>query len=508
MTLTETRPEHAEPEQRQTAAAASDGWITTADHKRIGLYYVAAAFLFLLIAGVVGLLLNVEQTEQGGEILGDEYGRVFSLHATTAAILFLGPVWTGIATYIVPLQIGSRRLAFSRLQATAFWLYLVGGGLVVAGYLVDAPKGAGLTLSAPIPGPANDATSLWTMGLLLVAVASILAAANLATTILKLRTDDLTLARTPLFTWSVLVSSTATLLATPAFVAGLVLMYLDHRYGGDLFARASGRVVWQHTLWLFGRPDIYLLVIPALGAACDIVAAAARRPLVAAPVARGAIVAAGILSFGAWANGTGAADSVVLPTYSVLTALVAAPVGLLILIWLGTLAGLKRFHVSLLFVVGAVLLFAFALINTGVAAIKDVEGGSAWSVGHVHVGIFGIPLLLAAAALYHWAPRLFGRPLAAGLGSITFLLLLVGLLVLGLGYYLLGYDGAPWHRASFDESSWETLARIAAAGGLLTTLGVLALVGSLLPRRGRTDVTTAVEPYDGMTLEWAEEGRP
>ena len=506
MTLTETRPERDETDERRLSAAA-DGWFTAADHRRIGLYYVAAAFAFLLIAGVAGLVLNVEQAQRGGEVVGDEYGRVFSLHATAAAILFLGPVWTGIATAIVPLQIGSRRLAYSRLQATAFWLYLMGGGLVLAGYIVDAPKGAGLTLSAPIPGPANDATALWTMGLLLVAVSAVVAAANLLTTILKLRTDGLTLSDTPLFSWSVVVSSAATLLATPAFIAGLVLMYLDHRYGGDLFARASGRVVWQHTLWLFGRPDIYLLVIPALGAACDIVATAARRPLIAAPVARGALVAAGVLSLGAWANGTGAADAVVLPTYSVLTALIAAPVGLLVLLWLATLAGTQRFRVSLLFVVGAVLLFGFALINTGIAALRDVEGGSAWSVGHVHVGIFGIPLMLVAGALHHWAPRLAGRSLNAALGSLTFLLLLGGLLILGLGYYLLGYDGAPWHRASFDEGSWETLARIATAGGVLTTLGVLALVASLVRRRGEADTPEEVESYDGITLEWAEEAR-
>ena len=504
MTLTETRPERAETDQRQTSTVYGDGWVSTADHKRIGRYYIAAAFLFLLVGGVVGLVLSIEQAERGGEIVGDEYGRVFSLHATAAAILFLGPLWTGIATYIVPLQIGAPRLAFSRLHATAFWLYLVGGGIVLAAYIVDAPKGAGLTLSAPIPAPGNDATALWVMGLLLVAISGVIAAANLLTTILKLRTDGMTLPRTPLFTWSVLVSSAATVLATPAFVAGLVLLYLDLRYGGDLFSRPGGRVVWQHTLWLFGRPDVYLLVLPALGAACDIVSHAARRTLVGANAARGLLVAVGVLSFGAWAHGTGAADAVVLPTYSPLTALIAAPVGLLILMWLGTLAGTKRFRVSLLFVVGAVLLFGFALINTGVAALREVDGGSAWSTGHVHVGIFGIPLLLAAGALHHWSPRLSGRSLSAGLGSLTFLLLLGGLLILGLGYYLLGYDGAPWHRGSFEEGSWETLAKVAAAGGLLTTLGVLALIADLLPRR-RRDATTAedVEPYDGMSLEWS-----
>ena len=513
MTLTETRPEHAEPDQRQTGATAREGWLSAADHKRIGRYYIAAALAFVVIGGVVGMILSIEQSQRGIQVVGDDYARVFSLHATVSALLFLGPLWTGLATYLVPLQIGSPRLAFSRLQATAFWLYLVGGGLVVVSYLVGTPRRAGLTLSLPIGPRGNDATSLWVMGLMLVSISAVIAAGNLLVTMLKLRTDGMTLTRMPFFSWSALVTSVATLLATPTFIAGLLLLYLDKRYGGDLFARPAGRVVWQHTLWLFGRPEAYLLLLPGLGAASDAVAAAARRRLVGAPLARGAIVAVGILSFASWAASTSASDAVVLPTYSPLTALVVIPFALLVQTWLATVFRARQFRVSLLFVAGGLVLAAFAVINAAVAAVRDVDGGTAWATGHIHVAMFGIPLMLAGAALHHWAPKLWGRDLPAGLGSLAFLLLLGGLLVMGFAYYLLGYDGAPWHTPNLPRGSWQTLAKVGTAGGALTTLGLLALIASVASRaRRRSDDAAVAEDEadrrDGVTLEWATASPP
>jgi cytochrome c oxidase subunit 1 len=501
MTLTGAPPEQAgAPVER---APQGGSLLTSSDHKMVGQLYVAASLLFLLAAGVVGMLLRAELAEPGVKVVGDDFGRLFSLHATVAPLLFLGPFWTGLATTLVPLQIGAPGLAFPRLQAASFWLYFVGGGLVLAGYTGDGPNGAGLTLSTPLTGAGNSATDLWIMGLILVSLASILAAGVLITTIVKLRAPGMGFMRVPLFTWSVFATSAVVLLATPVFVGGLIVLYLDQHFAGTFFAaRTPGaQAVWQHSLWLFGRPEIYLLALPGLGAACDIVTSAAGRPLPGKAAARAALAAVAILALGAWATPVSATHAVVLPTSTWLTALIAVPVAVLALLWLG--AGRTfRFHLPLLHVAAALVLFGFGVLNVIVAAVKDVDGGTAWSTGHLHVVAFGIPLVLALGAVHHWAPKLTGQRLSRGLGSIELLLVLLGLLVMGLGSYLLGYDGAPWHVADVvGKSSWTNLERVSAAGGGLVTLGVLLFVADLLlGGRGGGDEADEVT---GVTLEWA-----
>jgi cytochrome c oxidase subunit 1 len=501
MTLTEAPPAPAAREPEAPAVPAGS-WFTTADHRRLGRLYIGTSLLFLLVGGAVGMLMRAELAEPGISLVGPDYGRLFSLHATVLPLLFLGPLWTGLATFIVPAQVGAPGLALPRLQATTFWLYALGGTLLLVSYVAGTPHGAGLTLSQPISGQGNAPTDLWIGSLGMVAVASVLAAVVLLTTIVRLRAPGARLLELPLFTWSVLVSSAVIVVATPVFVAGLLLLGLDQHFGGPFFAdtTAGTQVVWQHMLWLFGRPEVYLLTLPALGAACDIAATAARRPLPGGPAPRVLLAAFGVLSLGAWAAGTEVASAVVLPTYSLLTALVVVPIGLLALMWLGTVVGAPlRFHLPVLHVLGALALLAFAAVNTGVAAVQDVQGGSAWTTGHLHAGVFGPPVVLAAGALHQWAPRLLGRRLLAGLGLVEVALLTGGFLVMGLASYLLGYDGAPWHVGDMaDQGSWTNLNRLAAAGGVLVVLGVLALVANLLVGGRRRPLTDD----DDVTIGW------
>ncbi|MDQ1374579.1 MAG: cytochrome c oxidase subunit [Actinomycetota bacterium] len=509
MTLTEAPPEQAGTEPPAPAAPPASTILTSADHKTVGRLYIAAALLFLLAAGVVGMIMRVELAEPGVKIVGSNYARLFSLHSTVAPMLFLAPFWTGLATVVVPLQLGAPGLAFPRLQSTSLWLYVVGGGLVFAGYIVNAPHGAGLVLSSPISGKGNHATDLWIMGLLLVAVASVIAAGNLLTTIVKLRAPGMTLQRVPLFAWSVFATSAIVLLATPVFIAGLFLLYLDQHFGGVFFAATTkgSAEVWQHSLWLYGRPEIYLLALPGLGAACDIVATAGRGPLPGRGAARAALVLFAFLSLGAWAADAPARAAVVVPTTTWFTGLVIVPVGILALLWLGAGRGFKRFHLPLLHVAGAIVLVAVAVLNVIVAAAKDVDGGTAWAVGHLHVAFLGAPLLLAIGAAHHWAPKLVGRRLSQGLGALELLLVLLGTLIMGGASYVLGYDGAPWHVANVvGKTSWTNLERAAAAGGGLVSLGVVLFVLNLLV--GGRGKPVDDNPYGGITLEWATSSPP
>ncbi|MDP9071219.1 MAG: cbb3-type cytochrome c oxidase subunit I [Actinomycetota bacterium] len=515
MTLTETPPEEAAGPEAEAPPEPSEGRLTTADHKRLGLSFLAGSLLFLLVGAALGMALRLELVGEGVQVVGGNYGRTFSMHATVSTLLFLAPAWVGLATYLVPLQIGSAGLAFPRLQAFALWLFLLGGALLVTAYVVGPPAGLGLTTGTPIPpsrGGGTAANSLWIVSAALVSVAILLAAVNLATTVLTLRTEGLTLRRVPMFTWASLVTSLVTLLATPVFLAGLTMLYLDQHFGGPFFrpSNAGGQAVWQHTLWLFGRPDVYLLLLPGLGAACDIVSTQARRPLASLDLARSAIVAFAVLSLGSWAAGSRVADALVLPTYTPLTALVVVPIGLLTLVWLATAArGRPRLHPSLLFVAGFVGLLGFGALNAAVAGLVGVHG-EAWATGHVHTVAFGAPTLLVFGAVYHWAPKLFGRHLSPKLGAASFLALFGGFFLMGLGSYLLGYDGAPFHVKDYPfTENGSTFSPLAAVGGGLVLLGVLAAVADMVGtvRAGLGEKATD-DPYEGLTLEWATSSPP
>ena len=508
MTLTETRPEAVD----SPAERPPEPWLGTADHKRLGTQFLLGSLVFLAVGGIAGLLLRVELLSEGMQ-LELSYSRVLSLHITVTSLLFLVPAWIGMATWLVPLQIGASRLAFPRLQAFALWLFLLGGALLVTAHLVGSPAmdlAAGTTRPSPDQG-ASQATSLAISGTALVAVASLMAAMNLAVTVLKFRTRGLTLRRLPMFSWATLVTSLAMMLATPVFVAGLVLLYLDRHFGGELFlGNPAGRAVWRHTLWLFGRPEAFLVLLPGLGAACDIVATHTRRPLLGADAARGAVVAFAVLSFATWAAGGEVANALVLPTYTPLTALVAVTIGLLVLLWLGTAATSRpQPHVSLMFVGGAVVLMGVGALHVVAAGVAEVHG-RAWATGHLHTVAFGAPTLLVFAGLYHWAPKMTGRHPSPRLGACCFLGLFGGFLLLGLGSYLLGYDGAPAHVRDYPFTSGATtFSPLALVGAGLTGIGLLAFAAETLRsavlRRGEEATD---DPYEGPTLEWATTSPP
>lgn len=513
MTLTETRPDEA-PAAAAAAPAAPTGWLSTADHKRLGLLYIGFAFLFLVVGGIAGVALQGDMATDS-DLLGGEFSRAFGLHSTVTPLLFLGPLWIGLATYLVPLQIGAARLALPRLHAFALWLYAIGGGLLIAASIAG-PQGSLARFPAaplaPVEGGADAEVGLWVTGLLTLAVATFLAALSLAVTTGTMRTRGMTFARTPFFSAATLLTSLVTIVATPVFVAGLLFLYADQHFGSSFFGadNPASQVVWQHTVWLFGRPEIYLFLLPGLGAACDIVATHAHKPLLSADAARTFLALFAGLSLTAWAAGSQVADAVVLPTYSPLTALVAVPVGLLALLWLGSVAkGSPRFHVSLAFVAGFLGLAAFGALNAVVAAVAEVGGGTAWTTAQVHVVAFGAPTLLAVAALYHWAPKLWGRELSAALGGIVFLLLFGGFFLNGLGNYLLGYDGGPAGVSEYTDTTQLNYSRLAAAGGVLVVLGVLALLADMLKAwAGRATAVGEADPYEGLTLEWAADSPP
>ena len=525
MTLTATRPPDAPAVADEVPVFVPETWLTTSDHKRLGRMYIVASLAFLVVGSGVGVAMDAQRAGKNMTIAGDRYAQLFSLHTTVSVLLFLAPLWVGLATYLVPLQIGSRRLAFPRLAALAFWTYVTGGLLVLGSFVFGVPHGAGIALSQPLvglKGGASRATDLWVAGLMVVTLAAILAAANIFTTVFKLRAPGMTLVRAPAFTWAAMATSAATLLSAPMFMAGLLLVYIDQHFGGRLFApnQANANLVWQHLVWLYGRPDAYLLFLPALGVISDVVATHARRPLFMAPVVKGAIFAFAILSFGILTATGSAGSAVLLPTPTVVSALVLLPVGVCLLMWLGTIRPAElRLHVSLLYAAGFVILCLLGALNAVIAAIAGIKVnvadaglGSAWSTGQLHAVLFGAPTLAAFAAIYHWAPKIWGRHLSGSLGVIQWLLMFGGFIASAAGSWLLGYSGAPWHVANLTgpgaKAGWLGLARLEGAGDVLIVLGIavfiINLAASVLGRGERAEP----DPYGGTSLEWATTSPP
>jgi heme/copper-type cytochrome/quinol oxidase subunit 1 len=303
---------------------------------------------------------------------------------------------------------------------------------------------------------------------------------NFFVTVLTQRAPGLGLTKVRPFTWSTFVTSSVLLISTPVFLAGLLLTYLDLHFGGALYSFAGADRVWIHTVWLFGRPEAFLLMLPALGAASDIVINRIGRPLVGGPAAHILLALFGALSLGVWAADTYIASAVVLPTARWLTALVAIPVALLVLLWLGSLRfGLKP-DVGLLYVAGFVLLLALGAANVIIAAFEEVDVASAWRVGHVHLVVFGAPLFVALGALAEWSPLAYGRRLVMALNGLAGLALLGGIAAMTIAEYLLGYDGAPAYVSSYDSNEWRGLNILAEAGGGLVTAGAVLFVLTLV----------------------------
>jgi cytochrome c oxidase subunit I len=501
-----------------TRPPTADAWYDTADHKKLGVLFIYAALLFLIASGAAALVAGAKQASPGLSLSAGRFERLYGLHTQSAILLFLTAMWIGLATYVVPLQIGAGRLALPRLTALGFWIYFFGGICFLVSYLQGQVNGLGITQSTPIPdiaGGANTATILWVVSLAMVSLGFLLASASLLVTVAGLRTDGMTLLRVPAFSWATVVASVVSLVATPVFLGGLLLLGIDQRFGGHLFSPATKDFlpIWQRSLWLYGRPDVYLLTIVALGAASDIVATHAGRPLLDHRVVVVCLSLIGALSFASWAASTSATRAVVVPTYNVLTAAVVVPLGITVLMWLGTAAkGSIRFHVSILFVIGAIGLWIIGGANALGAALHHVDGlggASAWVAGNVHTVVIGPPTLLAVGALYHWAPKIWGRPLSAGLGSLVFLTMFVGLAATGLGYYFLGYNGVSIAQTAGISSYQKSLYLLVEVGGALLALGVLILLvdlaGSVGRRRGRAAVG---DPYQGLTLEWATTSPP
>jgi len=503
------------------------GLVVTVDHKKLGLMYIGTALVFLLIAGLMAMAMRLQLAIPVNTFLEpDVFNRFFTMHGTSMVFLVGMPIIAGLANYFVPLMVGTRDMAFPRLNAFGYWMFLCGGLLLYFSYL-GAPGLAGHGSApdvgwfayAPLTGRAfsrGNSTDYWILSLLLTSVGSSVSAINVIVTALTLRCPGMKLMRMPLFVWLMLVTNFMILLALPALSAAQIMLLIDRYLGGHFFDTQAGgsAVIWQHFFWLFGHPEVYILIIPAFACVSEIVPVFSRKPIFGYPVMVCATVMIGLISVSVWTHHMFSVGmtSVSNTFFAISTFLVAVPTGIKIFNWLGTMYGGKiRFDLPMLFCIA----FLFQFLIAGLTGIMLAVAPFNWQltdsyfvVAHFHYTLVGGFLTGMFAGFYYWYPKAVGRLLDRRLGLWHFWLFVIGFHVCFDTMHFSGFLGMPRRIFTYDPSrGWDTLNLITTLGAVSQAVATLFLVINIV-RSVKKGKLAGNDPWDAWTLEWTTTSPP
>ena len=493
-------------------------WLTTTDHKKIGIMYLINSILFFLAGGLLALIVRAELAVPGLQFVDEAfYNQAFTMHASFMLFLFVIPILAGFGNYAVPLQIGAPDMAFPRINALSFWLLPLGGALMASGFLVSGGAAAsGWTEYPPLSGAqySGTGTDLWIMGLTLIGTSSILGAINFLVTIFKMRAPGLTLFRMPILVWTVLVTSVLVLMATPVLTSALVMLFIDRNYGGHFFDPANGgnAVLYQNVFWFYSHPAVYIMILPAMGIISEILPVFSRKPLFGYKAFVFATVGIGALGFSVWAHHMFTTGAVFLPFFSLMTFLIAVPTGVKMFNWLATMwGGHLNFKTPLLFAIGFLTMFLIGGINGAFSAAVPVDFAihdTYWVVAHIHYVLFGGSVFAVFAGIYYWFPKMTGRMLGEGLGIIQFVIMFIGFNLTFFPMHQLGLAGMPRRIADYSSASgWSELNLAATIGGFVIAFSLLPFFWNVLVSL-RSGKVAGEDPWEGNTLEWVTTSPP
>ena len=490
-------------------------WLTTVDHKRIGILYGATAFFFFLMGGIEALLLRIQLGSPNNTFLApDTYNQLFTMHGTTMIFLAIMPLSAMFFNFMIPLLIGARDVAFPRLNAFSYWVFLAGGLFLNSSFLFGAAPNQGwygyanLTSRQYSPGLNVD---FWMLGLQILGIASLAAAVNFFVTILNMRAPGMKLMRMPMFVWMSFITQVLLLLAFPVITVALILLMFDRFFGTNFFVPAGGGdpLLWQHFFWIFGHPEVYILVLPAFGIISEVLPVFSRKPLFgyAAMVFSGAFIA--FLGFGVWSHHmfTTGMGPIADTFFSLTTMLIAVPTGVKIFNWLGTVwGGSIQYRVPMYFALGFIAMFIIGGLSGVMHASPPADlqqNDTYFIVAHFHYVLFGGSIFALTAGAYYWWPKMFGRMLNETLGKVHFWLMLIGFNVTFFPMHIVGLNGMPRRVYTYPEGlGFETLNRIETVGSMILALSFLVFLINIF-KTWRGPRNAPADPWNGATLEWS-----
>ena len=503
-----------------TGADAGEGlvaWLTTTDHKQIGILYMGTALAFFAISGLLSLFMRAELALPELQFMDlATYNQLFTLHGTGMLFFFATPMVIGLANYLVPLQIGAPDVAFPRLNAFTYWLFLFAALVVFSGFFVTAGAAAfgwygypPLSTRTYSPTPGAD---LWVMGLLLSGVASILGSVNLVATIFAMRTPGLTMLRMPLFTWNILVTAMLIMFTFPVLGAALAMLFIDRNLGGSFFTAAGDPILYQHLFWFLGHPEVYIIALPFFGVVTEIIPVFSRKPLFGYRAFVFATILIGAYSFSVWAHHMFTTGAVATLYFAVTSFLIAIPTGVKFFGWIATMwRGNLWFASPMLYCVGMLGVFLIGGITGVFLASPPIDYAvhdTYYVVAHMHYVLFGTAVFAMFGGLFYWFPKMTGRLMHEGLARIQFWLLFIGFNVTFFPMHQLGIDGMPRRVGDYGaDAGWTELNLLATAGTVLIAAAMVLFAWNLALslRRGPP---AGDDPWGGHTLEWATSSPP
>ncbi len=490
-------------------------WLTTVDHKRIGIMYGLAALFFFVVGGLEALVIRVQLAQpEAAVISADAYNQLFTMHGTTMIFLALMPLSAAFFNFVVPLQIGARDVAFPRLNAFSFWTFLAGGLLLNASWFFGGAPDAGWFGYAPLTSTQFSQgmrIDFWVLGLQLLGVSSLVAALNFAVTILNLRAEGMKLMRMPLFTWMTLVTSFLMILAFPAITVGLVLLMFDRMFEANFFNHLAGGdpILWQHLFWIFGHPEVYILILPTMGIISDVLPTFSEKPLFGYPVVVYSGVLIAFIGFGVWAHHMFSAGlgPVANSVFSATTMIIAVPTGVKIFNWIATMWGGKlRFRTPMLFAVGFIAMFIIGglsgvMHSSPPADLQQTD--TYFVVAHIHYVLFGGTMFGLFAGIYYWFPKITGRMMSETLGKWHFWTMVAAFNLTFFPMHFLGLLGMPRRTWTYMEGlGFGEMNLTATVGSFLLAASILVFFWNFF-RSMKAGEEAPANPWGASTLEWA-----
>jgi len=514
-------PENVEPLPSVSQSEGLLSWIASVDHKQIGIMYLIATLAFFVIGGVEALLIRIQLIHPQNDFISPQFfNQLFTMHGTTMIFFVAMPFLIGVGVYLVPLMIGARDMAFPRLNALSFWLFVFSGILIYYSFFTQSGANeTGWFSYTPLsekPFSLNKGPTYWALALLGTGIGSIASGLNNIVTILTLRAPGVTMRRIPLFVWMILVTSFLIIFVLPILASALAMLLLDRLMGATFFDPAQGGsvILYQHFFWGFGHPEVYILALPAFGIISEIIPVFSRKPIFGYEFIAGSSVAIGLLSFGVWGHhmfavGLGNVANVY---FSIASMLIAIPTGIKVLNWTATMWGGKLiFATPMLFAITFLIEFVFGGI-TGIALasvpIDWQVTDSYFVVAHFHYVLYGGTMFAIFAGIYYWFPKFTGRMLSEHLGKWHFWLTVIGFNLTFFIQHFIGMAGMPRRVYTYpDLPYWGTMNLISTIGAIILAISVAVFIWNIIVSL-RNGKTAGDNPWNAWTLEWATPSPP